>query len=65
MHQVMNPSFAVQPAHSLACGNPKPILPTYKTLTAPTTDDDVPSLGELDPRLLALLTMVLPKDSCR
>ena len=25
----MNPSFPVQPAHSLACGNPKPILPTH------------------------------------
>ena len=29
MHQVMNPLFPVQPAHSLACGNPKPILPTH------------------------------------
>ena len=31
MHQVMNPSFPVQPAHSLACGHPKPIFPTNIT----------------------------------
>ena len=24
LHQVMNPLFPVQPAHSLACGNPSP-----------------------------------------
>ena len=52
----------------LSVDSPAPLFPTptnYETPTAADDGDGVPSLGELDPRLLALLTMVPPKASCR